>query len=162
MNDRKNTLNIYVRTGFLGIAILILLSGCSNKYGTYRLDPEVKQAFESHQVPTDYQYFYFRSGGEPIIVFGIEPKYEMHTIMWKSVSADTEEFRELVGWIWEDYEYYKFGADILNPEGEKVGILYTAVHETVFKFGPNNRIHVIPHTPFLWGPDGEGNSGTWR
>jgi hypothetical protein len=62
---------------------------------------------------------------------------------------------------WEDYEYYKFGAEILDPEGKKIGILYTAVHETAFKFGADNQITVIPNTPFLWGPDGD-NGGTWR
>ena len=163
MITRNNLIKNYLSIGFFGIAILSLLfSGCSAKYGSYRRNPEVQQAFESRQVPADYSYYHYSLGGEPIVIFGIEPKYEMHSVMWKNVSSDTEEFREMIGWVWEDYEYYKFGADILDPEGQKVGILYTSVNETLFKFGPNNRIYVIPNTPFLWGPDGEGGGGTWR
>jgi len=73
--------------------------------------------------------------------------------MWKKVSADTSELKEMARWIWEDFEYYKFGADILDPEGNKVGILYTAIRETTVKFGDNNQISIIPNSPFLWGPD---------
>ena len=156
MNAHKNFINNQLGIGFLGIVILILLSGCSARYGSYRLNEEVKQAFESHQVPADYQYYYYGQSNGPIVIFGIETKYVMHSVMWKNVSADTEEFRELTRWVWEDYEYYKFGAEILDPDGEKIGILYTAVHETLFKFEANDRITVIPHTPFLWGPEGEG------
>jgi hypothetical protein len=161
METLKKFKKNYLSIGFFGIAILVLLSGCSAKWGSYRVEPEVQQAFESRQVPADYQYFHYSMGNEPIVIFGIEPKYEMRSVMWKSVSADTEEFREMVGWIWEDYEYYKFGAEILDPDGKKIGIMYTSVHETAFKFGANNRITVIPHTPFLWGPDGQGG-GSWR
>lgn len=156
MNACKNFINNQLGIGFLGIVILILLSGCSARYGSYQLNEEVKQAFESQQVPADYQYYYYGLSNEPIVIFGIETKYVMHSVMWKNVSADTEEFRELTRWVWEDYEYYKFGAEILDPDGEKIGILYTAVHETLFKFEANDRITVIPHTPFLWGPEGEG------
>ena len=156
MNAHKNFINNQLGIGFLGIVILILLSGCSARYGSYQLNEEVKQAFESQQVPADYQYYYYGQSNEPIVIFGIETKYVMHSVMWKNVSADTEEFRELTRWVWEDYEYYKFGAEILDPDGEKIGILYTAVHETLFKFEANDRITVIPHTPFLWGPEGEG------
>ena len=156
MNSHKIFINKQLGIGFLGIVILILLSGCSARYGSYQLNEEVKQAFESQQVPADYQYYYYGLSNEPIVIFGIETKYVMHSVMWKNVSADTEEFRELTRWVWEDYEYYKFGAEILDPDGEKIGILYTAVHETLFKFEANDRITVIPHTPFLWGPEGEG------
>ena len=76
--------------------------------------------------------------------------------MWKEVSADTPEFKEMTRWVWEDYGYYKFGADILDPDGNKVGVLYTAIYETTVKFGDDNQISVIPGTPFLMGPDGSG------
>ena len=56
-------------------------------------------------------------------------------------------------WIWEDYGYYKFGADILDPQGKKVGVFYSAIRETSVKFVNDNQIMVMPNTPFLWGPD---------
>jgi len=150
----KNSKILWV--GALGIIFLTLVVGCSGKYGSYKRDTGVKQAFETNQVPTEYKYFYYGFDTRPYVIFGIEPKYEMNSKMWKEVSADTSEFKNITRWVWEDYGYYKFGADILDPNGNKVGVLYTAIRETTLKFGDNNQISVIPNSPFLWGPVDRG------
>jgi hypothetical protein len=153
----KNSKILWV--GVLGIIFLTLVVGCSGTYGSYRRDAGVQQSFESNQVPTDFKYFYYGLGSETIAIFGIEKQHEMNSYMWKVVSANSSEFRDLVTWVWEDYGYDKFGAEILNPEGIKVGILYTAVRETAVKFGANNQITVMPSTPFLWGPVADSGGG---
>lgn len=164
MRGHMNILNIsknrIPRVSMVVILILILFTGCAGKYGSYRRDPVVQQSFESHQVPADYNYFYYGVGNEPIVIFGIEKKYEMNSYMWKEVSADTAEFRDLITWVWADYGYDIFGADILDPGGNKVGVLYTAVRDTAIKFGPDNQITVMPGTPFLWGPTADAGVRT--
>ena len=77
----------------------------------------------------------------------------------REASPDTAAFKEMIRFIWEDYGYYKFGSNILDPNGNKVGIMYTAIRETSVKFVGNNQIVVIPHSPFLWGPDGGSGGG---
>jgi hypothetical protein len=72
---------------------------------------------------------------------------------------ETPEFKEMIRWVWEDYNYNKFGADILDPQGKKVGVYYSAIRETAVKFVDDNQIMVMPHTPFLWGPDDIGGGG---
>jgi len=134
------------------IITLTLIAGCTANYGSLKRDAQVQQAFESNQVPKNYKYYYY-GDSEPYVIFGIEPNYEMDSYMWRDVSPDTAEFKEMTRWIWEDYGYYKFGADILDPKGVKVGIMYTAIRETSVKFVGDNQIVVIPNTPFLWGPD---------
>ena len=79
--------------------------------------------------------------------------------MWRDLYPDTAEFKKMTRWIWEDYGYQKFGADILDPKGVKVGIMYTAIRQTSVKFVDNNQIVVMPNTPFLWGPDGSRGGG---
>ena len=148
----------FMRIGIV-IITLTLMAGCSANYGSLNRNAEVQQAFESNQVPPDYQYYYF-ADSEPYVVFGIEPKYEMDSPMWRDISPDTAEFKEMTRWIWEDYGYTKFGADILDPNGVKVGIMYTAIRETVVKFVSDDQIVVIPHTPFLWGPDVRRSGGS--
>ena len=74
--------------------------------------------------------------------------------MWWEETPDTAEFQNMIRWVWEDYGYIKFGADILNPDGKKVGILYTAILQTSVKFVDDDQIIVMIGTPFLWGPDG--------
>ena len=162
MNKIKKICNYKLLDSFIPIGsvliILMLIAGCTAKYGSLKRDAEVQQAFESNQVPMDYKYYYY-GDSEPYVIFGIEPKYEMDSHMWRDVAADTAEFKEMTRWIWEDYGYYKFGADILDPNGMKVGIMYTAIRETSVKFVGDNQIVVMPNKPFLWGPDSGRGSG---
>jgi len=143
----------------LGMIIFVLMAGCSADYGRLRRDLQVQQAFESQQVPSEYTYYYYGYSSKPYVVFGIEPRYKMSSKFWKEVAPNTAEFKEMIRWIWEDYGYHKFGSDILEPTGEKVGIMYTAIASTSVKFGADNQIEVIPGTPFLWGPDGGEGGG---
>jgi len=140
----------------MGIVVLALIAGCTGTYGSLKGDSGVQQAFESNQVPKEYKYYYYGFDTRPYVIFGIEPKYEMNSNMWRAVMPNTAEFKEMIRWIWEDYGYIKFGADILDPQGKKVGVLYSAIRETSVKFVNGNQIKVMPNTPFLWGPDGGG------
>jgi hypothetical protein len=156
-NNTHKSLDNFMSIGLV-IITLTLIAGCTANYGSLKLDAQVQQAFESNQVPKNYKYYYY-GDSEPYVIFGVEPKYEMDSYMWRDVSPDTAEFKEMTRWIWEDYGYFKFGADILDPKGVKVGIMYTAIRETSVKFVGDNQIVVIPHTPFLWGPEAGGGGG---
>jgi hypothetical protein len=152
----KNKTNPIVRSILIiaGFVIPALLIGCSGRYGRLVLDQQVQEAFESNHPPADYKYYYYGFDTEPYAVFGIEPKYSVKSKMWREATPDTAEFQNMIRWVWEDYGYTKFGADILDPDGQKVGILYTAILQTSVKFVDDNQIVVMPGSPFLWGPDG--------
>ena len=138
-------------TTFVCILLLTLLTGCFANYGRYTRDTEVYQAFRDDQIPMDYRYYYYHSGSEPIAVIGVQPKYNAGSRMWRDVEPGSKKFNDMIYWIWEDFGYTRFGAQILDPSGEPVGIMYTSVREVAIKFMDNNRIMVMPHTPFLWG-----------
>jgi len=159
INENKLLKNIIIN--IFGISILALLVSCAANYGSIQRDFEVQQAFESNQIPLGYKYYYYGFDTRPYVVFGIDSKYKMDSHMWREAMPDTEEFKVMIRWIWEDYGYHKFGANILDPNGNKIGIYYSSINETVFKFNENNQIVVMPHTPFLWGPeDGGGGART--
>ena len=155
--NRYKFLDSFIPIGSV-LIILILIAGCTANYGSLKRDAQVQQAFESNQVPMDYKYYYY-GDSEPYVVIGIESKYELNSKMWREVTPDTEDFKEMIRWIWEDYNYYKFGADILDPQGKKVGVFYSAIRGTSFKFSNDNQIMVMPNTPFLWGPEDSGSGG---
>ncbi len=80
--------------------------------------------------------------------------------MWREVEPNTEKFKNLIDWIWEDYGYTPFAARIIDPSGKQAGIMYTSIREVAIKFTDDNRIVVMPNTPFLWGPAADvGSSG---
>jgi len=140
--------------------VLALVSGCAGTFGHYKRDPEVFEAFNSDQVPLDYRYYYYHSGSEPIAVIGVEKKYDAGSNMWREVEPNTAKFKNLIDWIWEDYGYTRFAARIIDPSGKQAGIMYTSIREVAIKFTDDNRIVVMPHTPFLWGPAAdEGSNG---
>lgn len=140
------------------ILLLTLVAGCLGNYGRYQRDAEILQAFNNSQVPLDYRYFYYGLGSEAIAVIGVEKKYDAGSRMWLAVEPNSEKFNNLVYWIWEDYGYSPFAARILDPSGNPVGVLFTSIREVAIKFTDDNRIVVMPHTPFLWGPGVEFNS----
>ena len=162
MNKILKTCNIirlrYLSPLITGIFVLALIAGCAGNYGNLKRDTEVQQAFETNQVPMDYKYYYYGFDTRPYVIFGIEPEYEMNSKMWREVMPNTAEFKEMTRWVWEDYGYYKFGADILNPQGKKVGVFYSAIRDTSVKFVNGNQIMVMPNTPFLWGPGDRGSN----
>jgi hypothetical protein len=78
----------------------------------------------------------------------------MRSKMWREVEQDTEKFKEMVFWVWDDYRYsnqYNFikGADILDPDGKKIGIWYSGLWWAAIRFEENKRIVVMPETPFM-------------
>ena len=130
----------------------ILLAGCAGGYGRYTRDTEVMQSFVDNRVPSDYRYYYFGYDTRPYAVIGVEKKYDAGSNLWREVEPNTEKFNYMIRWIWEDYGYSRYAARILDPSGNPVGVLYTSIREVAIKFSGGNRIIVMPHTPFLWGP----------
>jgi hypothetical protein len=137
------------------ILLSALIGGCMGSYGNYSRDDDVFEAFNKNQLPLDYRYYYYHSGSEPIAVMGVEKKYDAGSRMWREVDPKSEKFKDIIEWIWEDFGYYRFAARINDPSGKPVGIMYTAVQEVAVKFADDNRIVVMLHTPFLWGPSAE-------
>jgi hypothetical protein len=132
---------------------LVLLVSCVGNYGRLQRDAEVQQAFESNQVPSGYKYYYYGYDTRPYVLFGIDPKYELNSRFWREVAPNSEEFKTMTRWIWEDYGYTKFGAYIFDPSGQRVGVFYSSINETTFRF-MDGQIMVMPNSPFLWGPPG--------
>lgn len=132
--------------------LAFMVAGCMGNFGRYERDSEVFQAFNNNQVPLDYRYFHYSMGNRTIAVIGVEKKYDAGSRMWREVEPDSEKFKELTYWLWHDYGYTPFAARIINPSGNPVGVLFTSVREVAIKFTDDNRIVVMPHTPFLWGP----------
>jgi hypothetical protein len=143
----------------VGICFLLaaLVAGCAGNYGRYKRDDEVFRNFKDNQLASGYKFYYYGYDTEPYAVIGVEKKYDAGSNLWREVEPDTEKFKNMILRIWGDYGYSPYAARILDPAGNPVGVLYTSIREVVIKFTGDNRIVVMPHTPFLWGPTVNGN-----
>ena len=166
MNTKNRTSKDSVVPGYaiLGFCFLIaaMVSGCLGTYGKLHWDPQVTTAFQSYEVQKDFNYYYYGVGNRTFAMAGISTDYVMESKMWREVQPDTEEFKKLISRAWENSYYKPYdprGAHILNPEGKRVGVWYSSLRFVTVKFGNDNRIFLIPDTPFLGGPEAGSGSG---
>ena len=130
------------------------LNGCLGSYGHVTRDPELTKAIKNNQFVEGYKYYYYGYASKPYVIAGIDSKYEVRSNLWREVDPNTEneKFKKMIYWIWEDYGYYPYGAHILDPSDNKVGVLYSSINYITVKFTGDNRIVLMPDTPFLRGP----------
>ncbi len=126
--------------------IMIVMSGCFENYGRLQRDQAVATMFETGELPHEYHYHFFGSRNHPYAVMGLEPDWTLKSSMWRTVELNTEEFKYMTKWVWEDLGYYKYGADILDPEFEKIGIIYTSSWMATVKVDKDAKtVEVMPH-----------------
>ena len=145
----------FVLRFWVALGVLIastLISGCFENYGRLKRDSELTRAFQSYQIEPDYKYYFYGPSNYPYAIIGIDPAYHISSKVWREVDPGTEQFKKMLYWVWSD-DYYSpiSGASILSPTGEKVGIWYSSIWFAAIRFEENNRIAVMPDTPFLRG-----------
>ena len=137
--------------GFRSAVYVLILSlmaiGCSGSYGSLQRDPQVTTAFDDNSVNPNYQYFYYGRSNQPYVIVGIDRTYYMDSKMWREVEPNTDQFKEMVYWIWTDIlyaRYYGKGAHILDPQGNRVGLWYSPIWWAAIRFNEDNRVEIMP------------------
>jgi hypothetical protein len=136
------------------LAALTLFSGftgCDN-YGKLQRDQSLTKAFQNNQVEDGYTYYYLGRDNMPYAIAGIDPRYTLKSELWQQVEPKTEQFKKMIYWIWTDHNYKPYGAYVIGPEGEKVGIFYSSIDRVVINIDKTNKtVSLIPDTPYLRG-----------
>ncbi len=134
-----------------------IVSGCFENYGRLKHSADVTRDFKTYQVDPNYKYYFYGRRNLPFAIVGIDRNYHMRSRVWREVDHDTEEFQKMIFWVWDDnIPYTRFprsGAHITDPSGKKVGIWYSSIWYAAVRFEKNNRIVIMPDTPFLGGPE---------
>ena len=91
----------------------------------------------------------------PYAIVGIDRTYHMRSRVWREVDHDSEQFKEMIFWVWDDVfvPFRLSGAHITDHSGKKVGIWYSGIWYAAVRFEENNRIVIMPDLPFLAGPE---------
>ena len=135
-----------------GILMIGLLAGCAanqpaqETYGTLKPSDEVDQIFQKYQVLPEYRYYISGSVTKPQAIIGIVRNYTLDTRLWQAVTDLTSE--QLKKWVDQMLLFrpplYTFGAYILGPNGEQVGIWYSPYNYTTVAVQADNRVEVVP------------------
>jgi hypothetical protein len=130
----------------ISVFVMIVMSGCLENYGRLQRSTEVQTMFETGQLPSEYNYHFFGSRNHPDAVMGLKPDWTLRSKMWRKVELSTEEFKYMTKWVWEDFGYYKYGANILDPEFVKIGIIYTSSRMAAVKVDKGTKtVEIMPH-----------------
>ena len=130
----------------IGIIVMIIILGCFENYGRLRRSTEVQNMFEIGQLPSEYNYHFYGLRSRPFAVMDLKSDWTLRSKQWRNVELSTEEFRYMTKWVWEDLGYYKYGAEILDPEFVKIGIIYTSSFMVAVKVDKDAKIvEVMPH-----------------
>ena len=150
----KNRRLLKICAAFGVLVASTVLSGCFENYGRLKHNNEVTRAFQTYQVEPDYKYYYYGRTNMPYAIVGIDRAYHMQSRVWREVDHDTEQFNKMIYWVWDDVflPFSLSGAYITDPSGEKVGVWYSGIWYAAVRFEENNRIVIMPDTPFLGGP----------
>ena len=139
----------YLRSWAAVFALIlsVVAVGCSGSYGSLQRDPQVTQVFDDNTVNPEYQYFYYGRSNQPYIIVGIDRSYNMESRMWREVEPNSDQFKEMVYWIWTDIHYARYygkGAHILDPQGNRVGLWYSHLWWAAIRFSDEKRIEIMP------------------
>lgn len=142
--------NIKKRLILLGIIMLtaVVFSGCGGAYGRLRASPEITQTFLHKQMLPGYNYYYDGRQAIPYAVVGIKDDYVFTSKFWTPIKQGSSQFDRLLDWLYGSDIWDPYGAEILDPEGNPVGIWFSAYTYTRIEFGPEKQVNVFsPYIP---------------
>jgi hypothetical protein len=135
---------------FLLSLAVVVLAGCAGTGNFGRLVPDdnVKNAFETYQLPPNHTFYYSGPDASPKALIGIQNEFQLESNFWKPVELTQERLKrwfEKGGLSRRDYDLSRNGAEILAPDGRKIGIWYAMRnwrYRATIKMVDNNTVNV--------------------
>ena len=147
---KRILLNIILLTACISVSGVI--TGCLENYGRVKRNTEITRIFETDNMPSNYNYYYYGRTNMPYVIIGLDPDYNLQSRMWRKIEPGTEQFKRMTYWVWSDYDYYPRGADIVDPSGKKIGIWYSGARWAAVKMKDDQgNIMIAPDTPWMLG-----------
>jgi len=138
----------YIFTVLLIIG-MVALEGCNGIYGRMAHNPELVQSFKVKSLLPDYNYYYCGRSNLPYAVIGIDKKYKFNDRVWFAIPTSEEVFDKIDKLFYApDNDFRLIGADILDAQGNKIGIWYSFYSHTVIKQNSDGSLDIFnPYDP---------------
>ena len=148
--SKPNSLNINSRVAGLIIiaALMVVVAGCTKNYGRFEKNAEVGLAFRQGDYQPDYQYFYAGRNTRPYAIIGIDRRYAVPSRYWVPFEPEPKQLRKMAGNIYGNYRYYPAGYNILDPDGNIIGVWFSTVKQYSVSVDQQNRtVEVLYRNP---------------
>ena len=126
----------------------VLLSCAGGKYGHLKPTSQVKEAFEAYQAFPGYNYYYWGTYSQPVVIAGIKQDYRLVSKMWLPVDPQSKDFRTLIDKVslqGMGGTVEPWGFTIIDEKGQTIGIWYSAVRAAAVSV--DEASHVVSISP---------------
>jgi hypothetical protein len=131
-----------------GIGLLITLSSCAtSNYGQLQASPEITKMFDDNRILSDHFYYYSGLQGVPDAIIGIHSSYSLKSKIWQQVDLSSQMLKKWVYRMTYVHIVTPRGAWILGPEGNRIGVWYSARHQATVRVEQGNRVVIAPPLP---------------
>lgn len=133
------------------LMVPVMLAGCiAGDYGRLQSNSEVLRKFQNYQVLPNHNYFYRGTFNTPIAIVGIDKKYQLDLALWVPVDPQSDSFRTIIqriGLVVSGGSVEPWGFDILDQNGNVIGVWYSASRAATVKVNANNQIEMLSPMP---------------
>jgi len=112
------------------VVIQLTLIGCATvpeRTSGIRSSQAATDIWHSYQILPNYKYYYTGSDSQPNYIIGIDDRYQLTSKLWKPVDLTPEMLKNWINYIRPRVGYSPelYGADILDLNGNRVGLWYS-------------------------------------
>ena len=137
------------------VVALMLVVGCAANYAKFQINDQIEQTFKSYRMIDGFYYYYSGRENTPSAIVGIDPAFQFTSTLWTAI--EPSQFKKVVNRMIPPSSDRLYGANILAPDGRRVGVLYSWVMNQSARID-GNKILVYSPEPFAE-PDGPGMFG---
>lgn len=132
------------------LAGMTLIGACAGSYGKLVSTPVFLDQYKQQTLPSDLQYYYCGRSGLPYAVVGINDTYRFNDRVWFRIDTMDEVYKKIYN-LSDLHPHARTmrTADILDPDGNRIGVWFSFYHHTPVRVDPDSRILDIfnPYDP---------------
>ena len=121
------------------VALVFVFSGCAANYGSFKVDAEVAQTIRSGERQEGYQYYYSGRETMPYAIIGVDQQYTVSSPYWTAFSPPAQQLKLMSRNIFGKNRSQPYGAQILAPDGQVVGVWYAILIDRTVRVDAENR-----------------------
>ena len=150
VSEAKNPI---ITKSLILVLIALVFAGCTTPIsGRLEGNPEVTEMFKNHQILANHQYYVAGDQRIPFAIIAIDNNYQLRSDRWGAIDMNSTQLSQLIYRMEQVYAINPRGAWIVDNEGNRLGIWYSAQLQTLVKREKENRIVVArPDPPDLRG-----------